>query len=348
MDALSEVYKDHPLSLHEITPFDFNSVQLPVPDSHAWPPSSHPVVSPNEQLSSIPVVDLRDHDAVEVIRRGCETWGVFQVVNHGVTQQLVEEVESQTRRLFSLPLRQKMAALRTPGGSTGYGVARITPFFSKLMWHEGFTIIGSSADHAGKLWPDDYLGFCNVMDEYQKRMKILAEELLSLILKSLNIPQGRVNWGDLTGEAEGPTMALQLNSYPTCPDPTQTIGLAPHTDSFLFTILHQSDSDGLQIFKDGVGWVPVDPVPGALVVNIGDLLHIISNGQFPSVLHRAVTNRTMHRVSVAYFYGPPMDFQLSPVVNSSHECPCYRSLKVKEYISIRSKHLDRALSMIRI
>ncbi|XP_059644881.1 gibberellin 3-beta-dioxygenase 1-like [Cornus florida] len=343
--TLSKAYGENPLQLHHIIPLDFHTVHA-VPDSHIWPQSDDDFssgVTPNEE-SSIPIVDLMDPNVVELLGHACETWGVFQVTNHGIPLSLIEHVESEARRFFSLPAHQKEKVLRSPEGATGYGVARISPFFSKFMWHEGFTIMGSSAhDHASQLWPHDYTHFCDVMDEYQKKVKALAYNLFLLILESLDISKEEMDRATSVGESAG---ALQLNSYPPCPDPDCALGLAPHTDTLLLTVLHQSDTDGLQIFREGSGWVTVSPVAGALVVNVGDLLHIFSNARFHNVYHRAAVNRSRHRISVAYFYAPPPDSLVTPF--SKLEFPRYRSLTVKEYVRIKAMHLEKALSLIRI
>ncbi|KAK9118314.1 hypothetical protein Scep_016407 [Stephania cephalantha] len=124
------------------------------------------------------------------------------------------------------------------------------------------------------------------------------------------------------------------------------MGMAPHTDSSLFTILHGTQPfAGLQVLKDGIGWVPVPPVSGALVVNIGDILHILSNGRFHSVLHRVVVNRTHHRYSVAFFYMPPLDSKISPL---SLDPPRYPSITRKDYLDLKAKHFNDTLSLIRI
>ena len=121
--------------------------------------------------------------------------------------------------------------------------------------------------------------------------------------------------------------AVQLNFYPSCPEPNRAMGLAPHTDTSLFTILHQSRITGLQIFKEGKEWVPVHPHPNTLVVHTGDLLHIISNARFRSALHRVTVNSTRERYSVAYFYSPPLDYVVSPLVDSVAR---FRDVTVKE------------------
>ncbi|KAJ6862362.1 gibberellin 3-beta-dioxygenase 1-like [Populus alba x Populus x berolinensis] len=183
------------------------------------------------------------------------------------------------------------------------------------------------------------------MEDYQKKMKELAITLMQLILKSLDLSEEEISKVVSPGDA---STALQLNSYPFCPDPSRVMGLAPHTDTSLLTILHQSTLNGLEIFKDGVGWVLVSPTNGSLVVNVGDLLHILSNAQFPSVLHRVVSKEKEQRLSLAFFYSPPTDFHVSPLALNPAQVPLYRSVSVREYIHIKGKNLEKALSLFRI
>ncbi|PIN08055.1 Iron/ascorbate family oxidoreductase [Handroanthus impetiginosus] len=341
--SLSEAYDNH-LQLKHIIPLDFDLVH-DVPESHLWTqtdqfPHTYQtcVIEP-----SIPIIDLRAPNVVELVGNACREWGMFQVINHEVPASLVEDVEGHARQLFELPAKQKLKALRSPRGVTGYGVARISPFFSKLMWHEGFTIMGSAVEHAKLLWPHQYEEFCDAVDNYQKKMKSLAHKIFLIILKALGLEEEEDDQETCFSASEG---ALQLNSYPSCPSPNRAIGLAPHTDSLLLTILHQNDVNGLQIFQEDMGWVSVPPVPEALVVNIGDLMHILSNGLFPTVCHRVVPNEARRRFSIAYFYGPPTDCVIAPL--SKMSAPRFRPVMVKDYISLKNKHLEKALHLIRI
>ncbi|PKI62052.1 gibberellin 3-beta-dioxygenase 1-like [Punica granatum] len=351
---LSDAFQAYPVELHH-KHVDFKSVKE-LPESYAWAP--HQV---EENLSSVgsfskemvPIIDLDDPKAQNLIGHACRTWGAFQVMNHGIPKQLLDKVECAGRNLFSLPVQQKLRASRSPDGVSGYGVARISSFFPKLMWSEGFTIVGSPLEHARGLWPQDPGAFCDIIEEYQVEMKRLARRLMRLMLGSLGVTEDDINWmadnngGEFSTEA---CDALQLNSYPACPDPDRAMGLAAHTDSTLLTILYQNNTSGLQVLREGDGWVTVPPLPSTLVVNVGDLLHILSNGLFPSILHRAVVNRTSHRLSVAYLYGPPSSVEISPLkkLTGPAHPPLYRPVTWTEYLGTKAKHFNKALSSVRL
>ncbi|GMI72411.1 ARABIDOPSIS THALIANA GIBBERELLIN 3 BETA-HYDROXYLASE 1, GA REQUIRING 4, gibberellin 3-oxidase 1 [Hibiscus trionum] len=328
---------------------DFTSLQE-LPDSYAWnhhPDHDYPSSADAE---SVPIIDLNDPNALQAIGYACKTWGVFQVINHGVPTGLFDRVESTSRNLFSLPVNQKLKAARSPDGVSGYGFARISSFFSKLMWSEGFTIVGSPQEHFRQLWPHDYINRCDVIKEYKQEMKKVAGRLMGLMLGSLGITaQQDIKWAGPKADFTEASAALQLNYYPACPDPDRAMGLAEHTDSTLLTILYQNNTSGLQVLREGVGWIRVPPVPDALVINVGDLMHILSNGLFSSVLHRAMVNRTYHRLSIAYLYGPPSSVKISPhpKLVGPTQPPLYRPVTWNEYLNTKAKHFNKALSRVR-
>ncbi|KAK4759489.1 hypothetical protein SAY87_022620 [Trapa incisa] len=357
---LSDAFQGYPVEPHHPMHVDFKSVKE-LPESYVWAPQQledNPS-SGNFHGESVPVIDLHDPSAVKLIGHACKTWGVFQITNHGIPQELLDEIECAARNLFSLPSQQKLAASRSPDGISGYGVARISCFFPKLMWSEGFTIVGSPMEHASRLWPHDPRTFCDTIEEYKKEMKGLAGRLMWLMLGSLGVTEEDIIWGSNNNNNGGLgdcskvddiCDALQLNHYPACPDPERVMGLAAHTDSTLLTILHQNNASGLQVQREGDCWRTVPPLAGALVVNVGDLLHILSNGLYPSILHRVVVNRTNHRLSVAYLYGPPSRVEISPLkklISTAHP-PLYRPITWTEYLGTKAKHFNRALSSVRL
>ncbi|KAI9107573.1 hypothetical protein K1719_021610 [Acacia pycnantha] len=354
MPSLSDAFRSHPVFHHQKHP-DLTSLQE-LPDSYAW--SSSSAATADNSLHHhddavdhrVPVVDLDDPKASSFIGSACKSWGVFQIVNHGVPSALLRDIELAGKALFSLQPAHKLRAARSPDGVSGYGRARISSFFPKLMWSEGFTIVGSPLHHFRQLWPDDYTKYCDTVQRYEEAIQTLAGKLMWLLMASLGISKEDLQWAGPRGDFNGASAALQLNSYPTCPDPDRAMGLAAHTDSTLLTILHQNNISGLQVFREGTGWVTVPPITDALIVNIGDLLHILSNGLYRSVLHRAVVNRTRQRFSVAYLYGPPGNVKISPhakLVGPSRPA-LYRPVTWNEYLGTKAKHFNEALSCVEV
>lgn len=80
----------------------------------------------------------------------------------------------------------------------------------------------------------------------------------------------------LTSAFEDCNQGIRMNYYPPCLEADKVIGLSPHSDATALTLLVQINQvQGLQI-KKGCKWVPVDPIPDAIIVNIGDVLEVIS------------------------------------------------------------------------
>ncbi|OAP03628.1 LBO1 [Arabidopsis thaliana] len=134
------------------------------------------------------------------------------------------------------------------------------------------------------------------------------------------------------GEA---VQAVRMNYYPPCSSPDLVLGLSPHSDGSALTVLQQSKNScvGLQILKDNT-WVPVKPLPNALVINIGDTIEVLSNGKYKSVEHRAVTNREKERLTIVTFYAPNYEVEIEPMSElvDDETNPCkYRSYNHGDY-----------------
>ncbi|KAL5975203.1 iron ascorbate-dependent oxidoreductase [Asimina triloba] len=351
MPTLSEALGAYPAPVLE-SHIEFHSLQK-VPDSHHWPRSNDYPITTDD---SIPVIDFTHPDVVAQLGRACETWGVFQLVNHGVPKTVLDRLEEESRRLFALPVEQKLKGIRGHD-QTGYGIPPVSSFFNKHMWAEGFTIVKSPEESVRRIWPDGYKGFCDVVEEYRKAMRQLAIKLLWLMLAHLGIAKEDTNFGGATGDIEGATIALQMNWYPLCPDPDRCMGLVEHSDSPFVTILYQTANiRGLEVLREdddasnGPRWVTIDPIPGALTINVGDLLHVFTNGRFKTVLHRVLVNRDKSRFSVAHFLGPPTGvpiFPCSKLVGPDRP-RLYGQTTWDEYISVKAKHHNGAISSLRL
>uniref|UniRef100_A0A0D9VIL6 gibberellin 2beta-dioxygenase n=1 Tax=Leersia perrieri TaxID=77586 RepID=A0A0D9VIL6_9ORYZ len=255
-------------------------------------------------------------------------WGFFQVVNHGVGQELLDAMRREQARLFHLPFEAKSSTAGLLNDSYRWGTPTATSL-RQLSWSEAFHVplAGISGKAAGCNY-GDLTTLWDVTREVADAMSKLARTLARVLAESL------LGHGAAAGErfpegCDDATCFLRLNRYPPCPfspDDASAFGLVPHTDSDFLTVLCQDHVGGLQLMK-GSRWVAVKPIPGALIVNIGDLFQAWSNDRYKSVEHRVMTNATTERYSVAYFLCPSYD---SPIGTCREPSP-YRPFTFGEY-----------------
>ncbi|KAH6770041.1 2-oxoglutarate and oxygenase superfamily protein [Perilla frutescens var. hirtella] len=143
---------------------------------------------------------------------------------------------------------------------------------------------------------------------------------------------------------------ISCHYYPVCPEPELTLGNTMHSDIGFITILLQNQISGLQVLYQHQ-WIDVEPIPGGLVVNIGDLLQLVSNGKkFISSKHRVVANSIGPRISVASFFnGPSCEGKCyGPIkeLTSEENPPKYREIVFGEYLlKIVNTGLDQYLGL---
>ncbi|XP_052203167.1 protein SRG1-like [Diospyros lotus] len=225
---------------------------------------------------------------------------------------LVEKVKVENiEEFFNLPMEEKKRFWQEPGDVQGFGKAFVVSEEQKLDWADLFYMV-TLPTHLRKphLLPKLPRLFRETMEAYSAEIKTLAMKILGFMAKPLKMKDGEMD--DLFGEG---MQSMRMTYYPPCLSRTYTQGrhcLSPHSDAIGLTILLQvNEMDGLQIKKDGL-WIPIKPVAGAFIVNIGDMLEIVTNGIYRSVEHRAIVNSEKKRLSIATFHNTEFDGDLSP------------------------------------
>ncbi|ONI28331.1 hypothetical protein PRUPE_1G138800 [Prunus persica] len=314
-----------------------------IPDRFVRDMAERPTLAPAMPCSSdIPTINFSKlskgstdelKSEISQLAAACEHWGFFQVINHGIDLSLLESMEKVAKDFFMLPLEEKKKYAMAPGTVQGYGQAFVLSEDQKLDWCNMFALgVEPNFIRNPMLWPTEPEKFSGTVEVYSKEVRKLCQNLLKYIAMGLGLK------GDVFEKMFGETVqAIRMNYYPPCSRPDLVLGLSPHSDGSALTVLQQGKdtSVGLQILKDD-RWVPVKPIPNALIINIGDTTEVLTNGKYKSVEHRAVTNKEKDRLSIVTFYAPSYEIELGPMeelVDENNPCK-YRRYIHGEY----SKH----------
>ncbi|EPS61365.1 hypothetical protein M569_13432 [Genlisea aurea] len=312
-----------------------------IPDRYVKKPADRPEPGGGaEARLNIPVVDMVGlYSSDEGVRRrtaetidvACREWGFFQVVNHGVSPELMRRSRQIWREFFELPLEEKLKYANTPRTYEGYGSRLGIEKGISLDWSDYFYL------HYNPLrlrdpnkWPSLPVSCREAVEEYSEEAILLCEKLLKILSLNLGLPEdylGRAFGGDDVGAC------MRVNYYPKCPQPELTLGLSSHSDPGGMTLLYPDENvAGLQVRHAGK-WVTVKPAADAFIVNIGDQIQVLSNSTYKSVEHRVMVSSEKTRLSMAFFYNPLGDAVIKPAEELvSEESPAmYPATTFDEY-----------------
>ncbi|KAH6770037.1 hypothetical protein C2S52_014840 [Perilla frutescens var. hirtella] len=281
----------------------------------------------------VPLIDLSDFKnpemrkrIVEQVRAASETWGFFQVVNHGIPSNVSDAMIDGIKRFNEMDVEEKRKYYSRDSTRKVRFNSNRDLFTSRTAnWRDTLTI--TSAD---QLCSQELPASCRESTvEYSKHVEVLGSAVMELLSEGLGLEAGHLNSMVCTKGHR-----ISSNYYPACPEPELTLGTTMHSDLGFITLLLQNHISGLQVlYQDR--WLDVEPIPGGLVINIGDLLQLVSNGKFKSSKHRVVANSFGPRISVACFIGPnSLVKSYAPITELiSEENPAkYREVILGEYL----------------
>ncbi|XP_027336209.1 probable 2-oxoglutarate-dependent dioxygenase At3g111800 [Abrus precatorius] len=269
---------------------------------------------------NIPVIDMqhiygKDHrlrvETLERVSEACREWGFFQVVNHGVRHELMNDARELWREFFNQPLEVKEEYANSPLTYEGYGSRLGVKKGAILDWSDYFFLhyMPCSLRDQAK-WPTLPASLRHVIAEYGEEVVKLGGKILEIM--SINLGLRKDFLLDAFGGESDLGACLRVNFYPKCPQPDLTLGLSSHSDPGGMTILLPDDNvSGLQV-RRGEDWITVKPVPNAFIINIGDQIQVLSNAIYKSIEHRVIVNSNKDRVSLAFFYNPRSDIPIQP------------------------------------
>ncbi|KAL6545171.1 Jasmonate-induced oxygenase 2 [Orobanche hederae] len=316
-----------------------------IPDRYVKPLEARPSIGTGSCGADIPVVDLGgmyDENLREAmmgrLSEASRDWGFFQVVNHGVSPELMDRAREVWRELFHQPMEVKQAYANSPKTYEGYGSRLGIERGAILDWSDYYFLhyLPCNLRDYNK-WPAIPLTLREVIDEYSQEIVRLGGVLLKVISINLGLSEDYLR-NAFGGEDVG--ACLRVNFYPKCPQPDLTLGLSSHSDPGGMTFLLPDENvPGLQVRRDD-GWITVKPAPHAFIVNIGDQIQVLSNAIYKSVEHRVIVNSNQERISLAYFYNPKSDLLIQPAKElvSPDKPALYPAMTFEKYrLYIRTK-----------
>jgi isopenicillin N synthase-like dioxygenase len=282
---------------------------------------------------SIPFINLKGDEShvVRHLRDACTDVGFFYVKGHDISEAFLEEVMEASKRLFDLPLNEKLA-LQDKELTRGY-----TPMEEETLdpenqpergdTKEGY-YLGLDVPKSNKLynpaklsgpnvWPSPEISpawdaaacqkWKDIMSKYFDMVTDLGLQVVRLLALAIGVPE---DYFDSSFEA--PMAALRLLHYSPEPSAPKNglFACGAHSDYGMITLLLTDQNKGLQIFTKSGEWIDVPPKRGHFIVNLGDMLERWTNGLFLSTRHRVLIPddaQRSERYSIPFFFEPNFD-----------------------------------------
>ncbi|KAK0201549.1 hypothetical protein DFS33DRAFT_1265001 [Desarmillaria ectypa] len=310
-------------------------------------------------FEEIPIIDITDATSTDLVARrvlaneirdACINVGFFYIKNHGIAEDTITAAIGAGKKFFALPTSSKMDLdIHRSSNYKGYTalLGENTDPTGHGDLHEGFDLgwenedleemKNESAMSGGNVWPETVPDFKEPVLNYYYEAVRLGQKLFPLFALALDLPENF--FGDKTTK---PAAIMRLLHYPSqkpssVDEQEKVLGIGAHTDYECFTILWQDKVPALQV-KNATGkWIDAVPIPGTLVLNLGDQFARWTNDVFKSTLHRAINRSGEERYSMPLFFGTDYDVLLEPIPSCvSPEYPAkYEVVTAGEYVKSR-------------
>jgi len=318
-------------------------------------------------MSEVPVIDIAPFlqgteegmaQVAEELRRACVEIGFFQIIGHGVEDALVDATYDSARAFFAQSDDIK-AGVAQPApdqvrgwsgvGKEGlsYSLGEEAPGDLKEKMDIGPCNVDRTDDYftnevagphfAPNVWPETPAGFRDAWETYFNTMSELSRQLMRIFAVALDLP---IDWFE--DKIDKHISMLRALNYPSQPDeplPGQ-LRAGAHSDYGSLTIVRQEDRPGgLQVLRKDGTWADVPAIPGAFVVNIGDLMAEWTNDLWVSTVHRVVNPPRdladdAQRLSLVFFHQPNYDavIECLPSVLGDGDTALYEPITSGEHL----------------
>ena len=271
-------------------------------------------------------IEAREQFAVD-LRAIQESLGFFVIVNHGVSQDLIDRSFAQVAELFALPLDTKLKY------QVDYHHIGFIPSKASVLRHseiskavknkkkdvnEGWSFMRDRSPDDPKVianvrhrninkWPEELPNFRPIIREYQETMTALALKMLPVYARALEMPADYFD-----DKFTCPEFYNRCSWYPPFEVEEGQLSVGPHADHTSMTYLPLMEVPGLEVMAPSGKWIQIDPLRGGIVVNTGEFLNRWSNGRFIATPHRVVPPKK-DRYALTFFFNCNDETVASPL-----------------------------------
>ncbi|KIX03482.1 uncharacterized protein Z518_07035 [Rhinocladiella mackenziei CBS 650.93] len=255
----------------------------------------------------------------------CRDFGFFYLVGHGIPEEMRREMLRLGHEFFALPQAEKdeLSIFQSMDKIRGYARLGENVTSGKRDLLEGFDIYREYPNPSKEMlrgaqpWPSRLPSLKSTVLDYVNRLVKVGQALMRAMGDALGVQGGAKAFEEMIGD---PFWGLKFVNYPPLP-PSDTdgsdngISLGEHTDYGGLTFLLADDhiKSALEVEgKDG-GWIKADPIPGAYVVNIGDMVSVLTNNRYAATVHRVIHRGSEPRVSIPFFFEPSLSSKVKPL-----------------------------------
>jgi isopenicillin N synthase-like dioxygenase len=254
----------------------------------------------------------------------CHETGFFYLTGHGINTEQNASVIAMARQFFALPEEDRRAiAIGKSPHFRGYTILGDELTQGKRDWRDQIDIGPEEQAHVlskddppwlrligPNQWPVAMPEMPDIVTNWAERMNHISMELFRALAIGLRHPY---DYFDHL-MTPNPYFRIKISRYPIQHNPKDAgQGLGLHNDSGLFTFIMQNEVSGLQVERDGQ-LQTIEPIPGAFIVNLGEMFQIATSGYLKATKHQVVSPALgTERISIAYFMNPRLDAAFQPI-----------------------------------